>query len=126
MTTLAKKSFQDELAAEAKRRWRINFEFNVEYTPHHGGKWERMVKEFKRSLSKAVDSIAKMRYAYNALSTLLVHAEGILNQRPLAITDDLRVITPMQLLQPASEAALRFQVGQSVTRIYEHADPSVS
>jgi hypothetical protein len=49
---LAKKSFQDELAAEAKRRWRIDFKFNVEHTPHHGGKWERMVKEFKRSLSR--------------------------------------------------------------------------
>jgi hypothetical protein len=60
MTTPAKKSFQDELAAKAKRRWRINFEFNVEYTPHHGGKWEQMVKEFKRSLFKAVDSIAKI------------------------------------------------------------------
>jgi hypothetical protein len=46
-----------------------------------------MVKEFKRSLSKARDSVAKMKY--NALSTLLVRAEEILNQRPVAITDDL-------------------------------------
>jgi hypothetical protein len=122
-TILANKSFQDELAAEAKRRWRIDFEFNVEYTPHHGGKWEGMVKEFKRSLSKAVDSVAKM--TYDALSTLLVHAKGILNQMPLAITNDLRVITPMQLLQPASEAAFCFQVGQSVPRIYEQTRQSV-
>jgi hypothetical protein len=84
---LAKKSFQDELATEAKRRWRIDFEFNVKYTPHHGGKWELVVKEFKRSLAKAVDSVAKM--TYDALSTLLVRAEGILNQRLLAITDNL-------------------------------------
>jgi hypothetical protein len=82
-----------------------------------------MVKEFKRSLSKAVDSVAKM--TYDALSTLLVRAKEILNQRPLAITDDLRVITPMQLLQPASEAAFGFQVGQSVPRIYEQTRQSV-
>jgi hypothetical protein len=44
---------------------------------------------------------------------------------PHAIIDDLRVITPMQLLQPASEAALGFQVGQSVPRIYEQTHQSV-
>jgi hypothetical protein len=62
---------------------------------------------------------------YDALTTLLVMAKGIINQRPLAIDDDLRVITPMQLLQPASAAAFGFKVGQSVPRIHEQVRQSV-
>jgi hypothetical protein len=121
---LAEETFQGELAAEARKRWGITFEFNVEYTPQHGGRWERMVKEFKRSLSKAADSVAQLRY--DALATLLIRAEGFINQRPIAITDDLRVITPMQLLQPASSAAFGFEVGQSISRTYEQVRQSVS
>jgi hypothetical protein len=120
---LAEEMFQGELAAEAKRRWGITFEFNIAYTPQHGGRWERMVKEFKRSLSKAADSVAQLRY--DALATLLIRAEGFINQRPIAITDDLRVITPMQLLQPASAAAFGFEVGQSISRTYEQVRQSV-
>jgi hypothetical protein len=62
---------------------------------------------------------------YDALATLLVRAEGIINQRPIAIDDDLRVITRMQLLQPASAAAFGFKVGQSVPRINEQVRQSV-
>jgi hypothetical protein len=120
---LGEQNFQGELAKEAKKRWGIEFVFNVEYTPQHGGRWERMVKEFKRSLSKAVDSTAKL--TYDALATLLIRAEGIINQRPIAIDDDLRVITPMQLLQPASGAAFGFKVGQSIPRIHEQVRQTV-
>jgi hypothetical protein len=109
---LGEQSFQGELAKEAKKRWGIEFVFNVEYTSQHGGRWERMVKEFRRSLSKAVDSVAKV--TYDALATLLIRDKGIINQRPIAIDDDLRVITPMQLLQLASAAAFGFKVGQSI------------
>ncbi len=51
---LAEKNFQGQLAEEAKKRWGIEFVFNVEYTPHHGGRWERMVKEFKRIVAKTI------------------------------------------------------------------------
>ncbi len=97
--------------------------FNVEYTPHHGGHWEQMVKEFKRILAKAVDSIARM--TYDAFATLLVRAEGIINQCPIAIDDDLCVIMPMQLLQPARAAAFGFKVGQSIPRIHAQVRQSV-
>jgi hypothetical protein len=120
---LAEKSFQGKLAEEAKKRWGIEFVFNVEYTLHHGGRWEQMVKEFKRIIAKAVDSVARMMY--DAFATLLVRAEGIINQCPIAIDDDLRVITPMQLLQPASAAAFGFKVGQSVPRINKQVCESV-
>jgi hypothetical protein len=120
---LAEKNFQGQLAKEAMKRWGVEFVFNVEYTPHHGGRWEGMVKEFKRIVAKAVDSIAKM--TYEAFATLLVRAQGIINQRPIAIDDDLRVVTPMQLLQPASAAAFGFKVGQSVPRIHAQVRQSV-
>ncbi len=120
---LAEKNFQGQLAEEAKKRWGIKLVFNLEYTPHHGGRWERMVKEFKRIVTKAVDSIARM--TYGAFARLLVWAEGIINQRPIAIDDYLRVITPMQLLQPASAAAFGFEVGQSIPRIHTQVRQSV-
>jgi hypothetical protein len=97
---LAEKGFQGELAEEAKKPWGIEFLFRVEYTPHHGGRWERIVKEFKRIIAKVVDSAA--RRTYDAFVTLLVRVEDIINLRPIAIDNDLWVITPMQLLQPAS------------------------
>jgi hypothetical protein len=120
---LAEKNFQGQLAKEAKKQWGIEFVFNIEYTPHHRGRWERMVKEFKRIIAKVVDSVSRM--TYNVFATLLVHAKGIINQRPMAIDDDLKVITPMQLLQPASAAAFGFEVGQSVPRIHEQVRQSV-
>ncbi len=120
---LAEKGFQGQLAEEAKKGWGIEFVFNVEYTPHHGGRWEGMVKEFKRIIAKAVDSVARMMY--DAFATLLIRAEGVINQRPIAIDDDLRVITPMQLLQPASAAAFGFKVEQSVPRINQQVRQSV-
>jgi hypothetical protein len=46
-----------------------------------------MVKEFKRIITKAVDSVARM--TYDAFMTLLVRAEGIINQRPITIGSDL-------------------------------------
>jgi hypothetical protein len=100
---LAEKNSQGQLAEEVKKRWGIKFVFNVEYTPHHGGRWERMVKEFKRIVANSVVSIARM--TYNVFARLLIRAEGIINQHPIAINDDLRVITPLQLLRPASAAA---------------------
>ncbi len=120
---LVGKNFQGKLPEEAKKRWVIKFIFNVKYTPHHGGRLERMVKEFKRIVAKVVDSVARM--TYDAFAMLLVRAEGIINQRPIAIDDDLCVITPMQLLQPASAVAFGFEVGQSLPCIHEQVCQSV-
>jgi hypothetical protein len=113
---LGERSFQGQLAKEAKKRWGIDFFFNLKYIPHYTGRWERMVKKFKRIVAKAVNSIARM--TYDAFATLLVRAPGIINQRPsIAIDNELRVKTSMQLLQPASAAAFGFKVGQSVSRM---------
>ncbi len=120
---LAEKNFQGQLAEEVKKRWGIEFVFNVEYMPHHGGRWERMVKEFKRIVAKAVDSVARM--TYDTFATLLSRAKAIINQPPIAIDNDLRVITPMQLLQPASAVAFGFEVGQSVPCIHAQVRQSV-
>ncbi len=62
---------------------------------------------------------------YDAFATLLVRAEGIINQLPIAIDNHLQVITPMQLLQPASAAAYGFEVRQSVPRIHAQVRQSV-
>ena len=75
------------------------------------------MKEFQRDLEKSTESVAKL--TYDDLVTILVRAKGLINQRPLVIDDDLRVITPMQLLQPTSSAAFGFETGQSIPRIKE-------
>ncbi len=73
-------NLQGKLAKEAKKRWVIEFVFNVEYTPQHRGRWEQMVKELKRSLSKEANPIAKLMY--EALATLLIRTKGIINRPP--------------------------------------------
>jgi hypothetical protein len=49
--------------------------------------------------------------------TYLIRAESIINRRPLAIGEDLRVITPMSILAPASEAASGFASACSMSRV---------
>ncbi len=41
-----------------------------EYTPNPDSRWERMVKEFKRIVAKAVDSVAKIMYNVFAMQDL--------------------------------------------------------
>jgi hypothetical protein len=83
---------------------------NIKYTPHHGGGWERMVKEFKRIVAKAANSVTKL--TCDTFAMLLIRAKGIVNQHPITINGNLCIITLMQLLQPACPAAVGFKVGQ--------------
>jgi hypothetical protein len=51
-------------------------------------------KQFKRSLSsKVADTLSDL--TYNVFCTLLVRAKDIINQRPIAIDNDLQVATRM-------------------------------
>jgi hypothetical protein len=103
------------LAAELVRNFTIDFEVIPAGTPHYGGSWERMIREAKRCLVRSASTINRL--SYDALVTFLTRAEGILNQRPLAIDDDGRVLTPAHILAPAS--TMGYQVGpqQSFARV---------
>ena len=81
----------------------IIWHFNPPHAPHRGGTWERVVGLFKKTLS----GISKGDVLhYDAFSTAVTEAEGILNRRPLThiSTDskDMEALTPNHLLCPAT------------------------
>jgi hypothetical protein len=107
--------FRDEITQAVVDKFSIKFHFIPPQTPHYGGPWERMVREVRRCLVKSTSTVANL--SYDALMTYLIRAESIINRRPLAIGEDLRVITPMSVLAPASEAACGFASTCSMSRV---------
>jgi hypothetical protein len=107
--------FFADFAAVAMEQYQIKFCYIPPRTPHYGGLWERMVRQVQETLIKSTQTVSNL--SFDAFSTYLVKAEGIINQRPLAIGDDLDVITPASILAPATEAGHGFSSGCSLTRV---------
>jgi hypothetical protein len=97
------------------QRFQIKFFFIPPRTPHYGGLWERMVRQVQETLIKSTQTVSNL--SFDALSTYLVKAEGIINSRPLAIGDNFDVITPASILAPATEAGHGFASSCSLTRV---------
>jgi hypothetical protein len=116
---LAREFIDDELLAELSqalvRDFTIDFEVIPAGTPHYGGSWERMIREAKRCLVRSASTIDRL--SYDALVTFLTRAEGILNQRPLSIDDDGRVITPAHILAPATTMGYQVSPQHSFARV---------
>lgn len=107
--------FGEELGKQLSAKFGIEFRFTPAYSPHFNGATERLIREVKGYLLKAVTSVSRLSRA--AFSTFLVKAEGILNQRPLAIDDDGRVITPATILSPSSSTGYGFPTGCSLAHV---------
>lgn len=107
--------FGQELAQQLSAKFNIQFRFSPAYSPHFNGATERLVRNIKTYLLKACFSVAKL--SSSAFSTFLVKAEGVVNQRPLAIHDDGRVITPASVLAPSTSMGFGFPMGSSLSRI---------
>jgi hypothetical protein len=107
--------FCQELEKEVSNKFRIKFSFIPPKMPHFGGPWERMIGEAKRCMVKATASVAKLDF--DALRTFLTRAEGVINRRPLAIGEDMEVITPASILAPATQLAHGFPPNCSLTRV---------
>lgn len=107
--------FGQELANQLSDKFDIQFRFIPAYTPHYNGATERLVRDIKGYLLKACFSVTRL--SRSAFATFLVKAEGILNQRPLAIMDDGRVITPSSVLAPSTSSGFGFPMGSSLSRI---------
>jgi hypothetical protein len=107
--------FQQELTDAVIKQHQIEFFFIPPKTPHYGGLWERMVRQVQECLVKSTTTVSKL--TFDALSTYLTKAEGIINRRPLAIGDDLGVITPASILAPATEAGHGFASNCNITRV---------
>jgi hypothetical protein len=107
--------FEDQLTQAIVEKYQIEFHFIPSRMPHFGGAWERMVREAQRAIVKSTATVTNL--SFDSLATYLVRAEGIINRRPLAIGEDLGIITPMSILAPASEAAFGFATNCSLSRV---------
>jgi hypothetical protein len=107
--------FCQELEKQVSDKFRVNFSFIPPKMPHFGGPWERMIGEAKRCMVKATSTVANL--SSDALMTFMVRAEGIINRRPLAIGDDLEIITPAAILAPATQLAYGIPPECSITRV---------
>ncbi|XP_055591416.1 uncharacterized protein LOC129743406 [Uranotaenia lowii] len=80
-------------------------------TPHMGGSWERMVRSVKTALEASV--CAGRKLDDEALYTLLVDAEGIVNSRPLTYLPldsvEQEAITPNHFLLGSSDGVKQRQ-----------------
>ena len=98
----------DEVKEECAKK-AITWEFGVERAPHSNGVIERMVKTVKEALRT---SLGTATLTQNHLETLLCEAEGIVNDRPLAVIaeneDDVSTITPSMLCIGRHISALPF------------------
>ena len=89
---------QEKIEGDLSERgiWLI---FNTPTASHMGGVWERQIRSVRRILSRLV---REQVMSSEVLTTLLVTAEGILNNRPLTAASsdpsDLEPLTPNHLL----------------------------
>ncbi|KAL6483178.1 hypothetical protein MHYP_G00080500 [Metynnis hypsauchen] len=95
-------SLKEQLAKQC-----ILFRFNPPLTPHFGGVWEREIKSVKASLQTVLkDQVLPEE----ALMTVLIEVEGILNSKPLGYASsdlaDPDPITPNLLLMGRRDASL--------------------
>ena len=97
--------WNNECALDMRKK-AIVWSFNPPAAPHAGGLWERMVRSTKRILKSIVDSRVPSDQVF---ITLVVVAEGIINQRPLTRVsndpNDLRAITPAMIVSPGTPAS---------------------
>ncbi|XP_059093162.1 uncharacterized protein LOC131888340 [Tigriopus californicus] len=77
----------------------ISWVFSIERAPWNNGVAERMVRTVKTPLRIMLQ---KSRLSFRDLETLLIEVEGIVNNRPLAVTkdnqDEHHAITPAELV----------------------------
>jgi hypothetical protein len=103
------------LKAYLMQKMGIRFHFNLPGTPHLGGAWERLVRETKAQMVRSLESVAQL--TRDSFSTFLASVESLLNQRPLWIDEDLRVITPAHILAPTTSMGFGLDPRFSFTRV---------
>jgi transposase InsO family protein len=106
---------KDDLTEAMVRKHQVEFHFIPPGTPHYGGAWESLVRQVQRNLMKTIGLIPKL--TIDKLATFMTRAEAALNSRPLAIGDEMDLITPMSVLGPATTMAYGFEAEVSLARV---------
>ena len=93
---------------------KINWRFNPPSAPHHGGVFESMIKLAKRAVYAVLENGV---CSDEELATAFVHAEAMLNARPLtSISDDAEDLEPL--------TPLHFLVGhRDIHHAIDHLEP---
>jgi hypothetical protein len=80
-------------------RIRINWSFNTPGASHHGGVWESLIKQVRKTLCGLLAESSRV-LTDDELNTLFCEVESILNSRPLIpeTSDDGDALTPNHLL----------------------------
>lgn len=85
--------WNDSRLAKFCQQHKINWHFNPPYAPHMGGVWERLVRSVKTALKSV---IREQLLNDEALLTLVVEIEKILNDRPITqVSSDSRDPEPL-------------------------------
>jgi transposase InsO family protein len=113
-----------QVRAHLTQKLGIKFHFNLPGTPHLGGAWERLVGEAKAQMVRSSESVVKL--TRDSFETFLASVESLLNQRPLWITEDLRVITPAHILAPTTNMGFGLDPKFSFTRVLGQIHQAVS
>ena len=95
---LLQKIFESPEVARTFTKLQVEWKFNLEKAPWHGGLFERLIKSAKRSIKK---TIGKSTLSYEELLTVITEVEAVLNSRPISYvsTEDLdEPLTPSHLL----------------------------
>ncbi|EYC21416.1 hypothetical protein Y032_0019g3807 [Ancylostoma ceylanicum] len=84
----------DEEIQSFMAKTHIHWHTITPYAPWQGGFYERLIKDIKRSMQKA---LGKQSVDEDTLSTILTEVESCLNSRPLTYQeDDIRDIVPLR------------------------------
>jgi hypothetical protein len=86
----------------------ITWTFNLPYTSHRGGVWERMIRETRKILKAIANE--QLLSEEQLVNTFLVETERIINDRPIASVSndprDLLALTPSMLLLMKSNVSI--------------------
>jgi len=95
---LAKAIKENSAIANQLGKEGIEWHFNLPAGPHFGGIWEAGVKSMNYHLKRVIGDGS---LTYEEMSTLLCQIEGVLNSRPLYLSDndieENEVLTPGHL-----------------------------
>ena len=115
----SKEEIQKKLAEKG-----VEFAFNPAGSPHWGGSYERAIRSIRKCLVSSLRGVGRL--TDEVLRTGLDRAMAILNERPIAWSQDGVPLTPAHALQPVSSTRFRFPAVSTSFKRYRKVRQSQS